>query len=206
MKLLSFVSNLWNTKIEPFLARVSPLGNPLLAQIVLFIMVALFFAALLTHCGKAKADEYHPQPLQLEIMTGSTFVRGPTGVLAMNLRFPKIVANYADLSVGFDLIGSSNWCKGGVTGPQCYNNNQEVVHAQVVAPLMYGLELGIGIAYMQHSDNLNSGSINNSLSLQHKLWARKWPHLYWRYQHFSNAGTMPTNEGRDMLLLAWRFE
>jgi hypothetical protein len=198
MSIFSTVGNWWSNTVKPFLARVSPLGNPLIAQIVLYIMIALFFGALVTHCGKAKAAE-------LDIMAGSTFVRGPTGVLGMNLRFPQIVANYADLSVGFDLIGSSNWCKSGLTGPQCYNNNQAVIHAQVVAPLKYGIELGIGVAHLQHEDNLNCGSVDFSLSLQHQVWKTKYPNLYWRYQHFSSAGTCSPNEGRDMFLLAWRF-
>lgn len=206
MSLLS----LWTNTIKPFLARVSPFGNALPVQIILYVMVAIFFFGLLTHCGKAKADEapaalYQSQSLQLDILAGSTVVRGPTGVLGMNLRFPGIVAHYADLSVGFDIIGQSNWCSGG-TGPQCFNNNQAVIHAQIVAPLRWGYELGIGVAHLQHSDNYNSGSIDFSLSLQHQLWARKFPNVYWRYQHFSCAGTCSPNEGRDMLLLGYRFK
>ncbi|MGH7745077.1 MAG: acyloxyacyl hydrolase [Candidatus Dormibacteria bacterium] len=190
-----------NTKIVPFLKRVSPLGNSLPAQIVLYAMVLLFFVGLVTRCGMAKADEVNTKTYQVDIMTGSTVVRGPTGVLSMNLRFPKLVANYADLSVGFALIGSSNYPCG-----TCYNNNQAILHAQVVAPLKWGFELGIGVAKIQHSDAYNSGAINFSLGMQHTIWKRLMPNLFWRYQHFSNAGTFSPNRGRDMVLVGWRIK
>jgi hypothetical protein len=191
--------SLWTDKIKPFLARISPFGNALPVQIVLYVMVGLFFAAMVTHCGKAKGAE-------LDILTGSTVVRGYSGVIGMNVRYPRLVANYADLSVGFDIIGQSTWCSGGRTGPQCFNNNQAAVHAQVIAPLKYNFELGIGVAKLQHVDNYNSGPINFSLSLQHTVWKSKIPQLYWRYQHFSCAGTCSPNTGRDILLLGWRFK
>ena len=208
---LKSLLTVWTDKILPLLARISPFGNPLLVQIVLYIMVAFFFFSLLTHCGRAHADEapiaqYQKTDLQLDIFGGSTVVRGPTGVIAMNLRFPAVIAHYADLSVGFDIIGESTWCPAGGTGSSCFNNNQAIVHAQVVSPLKYGFELGIGVAHIQHEDNYNSGSIDFSLSLQRQLWARKWPNAYWRYQHFSCAGTCSPNEGRDMILVGYRFQ
>src|SRR5882757_4965890 len=108
--------SLWTDKIKPFLARISPFGNAMSVQVALYVMVALFFVAMITQCGKANGAE-------LDILAGSTVVRGPTGVIGMNVRFPRVIANYADLSVGFDIIGQSNWCSGGRKGPQCFNNN-----------------------------------------------------------------------------------
>lgn len=193
------LKDIWLNKVYPLLARVSPFGNPAAVQVVLYAMVALFFVAMLTHCNKAHSAE-------LEIATGSTVVRASTGVLEMDLIFPKVIANYASLTAGFTLIGSSNWCGAGQTGPTCYNANQAVMHLQAVAPLKFGFELGIGAAKIQHDDNMNSGAVNFNLSLEHTVWARKFPNLYWRYAHFSNAGTHSPNEGRDMLMVAYRFK
>lgn len=186
--------------IKNWFKRVTPFGNSMPVQAVLYTMVIVFFLAVATHCSKAKSAE-------LDIVSGSTIIRGPTGVIGMNLRYPNLVAGFVDVSGGFAIIGSSNWCS--YTSPkyaigQCYNSNQSVVHAQAVAHLPWNFELGIGSAHLQHADNYNSGSINFSLSLQHQIWASKYPHLYWRYQHFSNAGTHEPNVGRDMLLITYR--
>jgi len=193
--MFSNLKNWWVNTALPWLASKSPFGNPLIVQIILYAMVAVFFGAMLLKCGNAHAAE-------LDIMGGSTVVRGPTGVMAMNVVFPRVVADYASISVGFDIIGESAWrCP---DNTEC-NNNQAIVHAQVVAPLRYNFDLGIGVAHIQHADNYNSGSIDFSLSLEHPVWQRKYPDLFWRYQHFSCAGTCSPNEGRDMLLLGWRF-
>lgn len=177
------------SKIIAFLARISPSGNPLKVQIVLLIMGLLFG---LSFCHYAKGAE-------LDIMLGSAVVRGPTGVAAMDVVFPKVIGGFGNLEAGFDLIGESNFsCTG--NNPEC-NANQSVVHAEAVAPIPYVGELGIGIAHIQHPDAYNSGSINFSLSLEHHVWHN----LYVRYQHFSNAGTSAPNEGRDIVLAVWRF-
>jgi hypothetical protein len=185
---------------KDFLARISPFGNPGPVQVALYVMVALFFGAMLFKCGVAKSAE-------LEIAAGSTFVRGATGALEMDVVFPKVIANYANLTAGFTLVGQSDWCHSGIkTGPYCHNDNQAMLHLQAVAPLKFGFELGIGVAKLQHEDNYSSGGINFNLSLEHKLWARKFPNVYWRYTHFSNAGTHAPNEGRDLLLVGYRFK
>lgn len=183
---------LWTTKLKPWLAAHSPFGNAVAVQVVLYTMVIVFFLAMLTHCGKAKAAD-------LDIMAGSTIVRGPTGVIGMNVRFPEVVANYATLSIGFDIIGQSLY--GCMHNTLC-NNNQAVVHAQVVAPLPSKFELGIGVAHLQHADSYNCGSIDFSLSIQRPVYRDS----FLRYQHFSSAGTCSPNGGRDILMLGWRFK
>jgi hypothetical protein len=189
--------SIWTTIVSK-LKGITPFGNAPGVQVALYIMVAAFVIGMVTHCATAKGAE-------LEVVTGSTVVRGPTGVLGMNLRFPGIIANYGTLNAGFDIIGQSNWCSGGRTGPECFNNNQAAVHVQAVAPLKFDFDLGIGVAKLQHKDNYNSGPINFSLSLEHPVWKKLWPNVFWRYQHFSCAGTCSPNEGRDMLLVAYRF-
>ena len=177
-----------NSKVFTWLANHSPLGNQVGVQIAVFTVIILL---LLGFCSHANAAE-------LDIMGGSTVVRGPTGVIAMNLVFPKQIANYGNIELGLDIIGKSNFHCPNLS--EC-NNNQAVVHAEVVAPIKYLGELGIGLAHIQHEDAYNSGSINFSLSLEHKVYKS----VYFRYQHFSNAGTTAHNEGRDMVLFGWRF-
>lgn len=183
MSLLS----IW-TSIKTTVAKYSPLGNAPAAQLIIF---AVIIALLLGFCTYAKASE-------VDILGGSTVIRGPTGVLAMDVIFPKVIGDYGNLELGLNLIGESNWhC---FDGAEC-NNNQAVVHAEVVAPIPYLGEVGIGVAHLQHSDNYNSGSIDFSLSLEHRIYKN----VYIRYQHFSNAGTNAPNAGRDMVLIGWRF-
>lgn len=175
-------------KLKAWLAAHSPSGNALGVQIILVIAITLF---TLTFCSRAKGAE-------LDVLLGSTVVRGPTGVAALNVRFPNAIAGVGALNVGFDLIGESSWrC----AQPLC-NQNQAVVHAQAVSPPLGGVEIGVGVAKLQHSDNYNSGAINFSLSLERQVYKD----IYVRYQHFSNAGTSAPNEGRDILLIGWRFK
>jgi Lipid A 3-O-deacylase (PagL) len=200
---------MWS-KIVAWLAAHSPFGNPAAVQVVLYIMVAVFFCAMLFKCGYVKADEVSAAraqpvsaliaPAELEIQFGSTIVRGPTGVMGMNLRFPDVVAHYATLNFGFNIIGQSSWkC----TNNTLCNDNQAVVMAQIVAPLPKGFELGIGVAHLQHADDFNCGPIDFSLSLEHPFF---WDNIFWRYQHYSSAGTCSPNEGRDMIEIAYRFK
>jgi hypothetical protein len=168
--------------------NINPFGNNKPTSIALTLLVLLFIVGLsMGLCHSAKAAE-------LDFLVGSAAVRGPTATIGMNVRSPGAIGGFADLSAGMNLIGSSNW------GGQ-YNREQAVVHAQVVSHLSK-LELGIGVAHLQHDDAYNSGSINFSLSLQYPVYKN----FILRYQHFSNSGSSNPNYGRDLLYTGYRFK
>ena len=162
-----------------------PFGNSKKVILILLLMISAFCVPFFVKSCRG-AD--------LDMMVGSTVIRGETGVIGMNYVMPRAIGHFADIELGAYLIGASNW--GGD-----HNRNQAVVHAQVVSHL-WKLLLGIGVAHMQHSDAYNSGSINFSLSLQYPVYKQ----FYIRYQHFSNSGTGSPNYGRDMVLMTYRFK
>lgn len=163
-----------------------PLGNKTAVKIVLITAIVCFLAGFfVTKCQGAE---------RMDFVAGSAVVRGSAGAFGLNVCEVKAIANFADLCGGFLLISDSTW-----RGQ--YSDYQSMVHAQVVAHAWGGFELGIGAARLQHDDAYNSGRINFSLSLEHRIYRN----LYVRYQHLSNAGTSKPNAGRDLLLAAWRF-
>ena len=164
-----------------------PLGNKPAVKVVLLIAIAVFLSGFFVK--KCQGAE-----VKMDFVAGSAVVRGATGAFGLNVCQERVIAGFADWCSGFMLIGSSTW-----NGQ--YNDFQAVVHSQVVAHTRGGFELGVGVAHIQHDDAYNSGTVNFSLSLAHRLFSN----VYVRYQHFSNAGTHMPNQGRDLLLADWRF-
>ncbi len=162
-----------------------PFGNSKKVIIILIIMICAFLIPFFIKSCRAS---------DLDMMVGSTVVRGETSVIGLNWVDPRAIGNFADIELGAYLIGQSNW-NGQI------NKNQAAVHAQVVSHFKK-LLIGIGVGHLQHSDAYNSGSIEFSLSLQYPIY-KQW---YVRYQHFSNSGTDHPNYGRDMVLLTYRFK
>lgn len=163
---------------------ILPLGNNRVVRTVLLVVIGLFLCSFFVRqCRGA----------QMDFVTGSALVRGPAGAFGLNVCEPRAIAGFADVCAGFMLIGDSSW--------RGHNDYQAVAHAQVVSHLWLGFELGIGLAHLQHADAYNSGAVDFSLSLQHRVYKN----LYLRYQHFSNAGTSMPNQGRDIVLATWRF-
>jgi hypothetical protein len=62
-------------------------------------------------------------------------------------------------------------------------------------------DLGLGAIVLHHADQYNGSAANFSLLAQWRMSSR-WT---FRYRHWSNAGMSDHNQGRDMLMLAYKF-
>ena len=169
-----------------------PFGQTGKTLALILLVLALFVVPLaLNKCHAA----------DLDLSLGSAYVRGPTAAIQANYIQPKVIAGIADLSIGATIIGSSTWRGYGIyEQPTNFNNNQAIVQAQVITHLKK-LEIGVGLAYLQHEDNYNCKPIDFSLSFQHPIWRN----MFGRMQHYSSGGTCFPNYGRDLLFLGWRF-
>lgn len=180
----------------------TPFGNSPKMLIYIFVFVTLFLAAALTKCHGA----------ELGFEGGRAVIRGETPAAALTLTFPhpwyhpetQHFPDYptdwrtnpgpgdADLELGMLLVGAYDI--NGVT-----QHNQLIAEAMVVDGFGH-FDIGIGPAYLQNEDAINGSHLNFSLKLGYR-WHRVG--VVWR--HISNAGTKTPNQGRDMVLLTYRF-
>ena len=160
-----------------------PFGNAPKVVAVLVVFIALWLIAPIKSCHAA----------ELELTGGVAVIRGNTSSLGAKLIVPNVVGDYGDLACGILLIGASTW--------NGNNQTQAIVHCQLQTRISRFV-FGIGPAKLQHADAYNSGGVNFSLSAQ----VRAYRDLYLGWQHFSNAGSLYPNYGRDVVTASWRFK
>lgn len=141
---------------------------------------------------------------RIDTEAGYTVLRGHTPQFGLTVNFRNLlrldtgdqgIKRDFDLQVGVGIIGEYEY-KGKLESNQLY------VHALVVDG--FGrLDLGVGAAYLQNTDQLNGSNANFSLLIGYRFGARSQVKAYWR--HFSNAGTKIPNVGRDFVGLAYSF-
>jgi hypothetical protein len=70
-------------------------------------------------------------------------------------------------------------------------------------PIGFGpLEIGLGVAFLQNTDVYNGSHGNFALQIAYRF--KRWP-VTLTVRHWSNAGTVQPNLGRDFALVSWRF-
>lgn len=169
-------------RIGAWFARL--LRNPRASQIISFLFVVLLVAAWATKC--------HGADLQFGI--GSTISRGETPVLDVAVTTRRGAPLDANWQFGLTLIGSSTY--GEVEQP-----NQAALSALLVDG--FGpLEIGLGVAFLQNTDVYNGSHGNFALQIAYRF--KRWP-VTLTVRHWSNAGTVQPNLGRDFALVSWRF-
>lgn len=156
--------------------------RPVVYGLVVFTVLAI--TAFATQC---RADPV------FVVEAGATLFRGPAEVLALNVHWPEAGPKDADLSMGLTLIGSSKYR--GLDQP-----NQAAIQFQMVDGFGY-LDIGVGVVFIQNTDAYNSSPANFFLMLGYRFSK----HFGLVIRHWSNAGTVEGNLGRDMLLVGWRF-
>lgn len=141
----------------------------------------------------AWATKCHAADSTLRVESGATYVRGEAPVLAVTITLPKAGPIDTDYQFGIVLIGSSRY--NGVD-----QGNQAALQFQLVDG--FGkFEMGLGVAYLQVTDDYNGSHGNFSLQLAYRFTDRQAVII----RHFSNLGTVSPNTGRDLYLYSWRF-
>lgn len=159
------------------------------AQIGVTAALLLLFLGLATKCRGAEA----PPPAYTQLGIGSAFIRGASPVLSLNVVYPQRVGD-ASYELGVTLLGES-------TFRDVLQRNNFAVHATLVDG--FGrFDVGLGLAYLQNTDEYNGSHLNFHLLVEYRV---KTIPVTLRMQHFSNAGTVAPNRGRDMLLALYRF-
>ena len=176
------------SRYAAFVQRFLPFGNapPIVGILIIFVVLWLL-PFILGDCSKAHGAE-------LEFSAGSAVIRGPASAIGAKAIVPGVITEHGDAACGFMLIGASDY-KG---EPQ---RTQALVHCQIISHIDR-FNFGLGAGVLQHDDAYNGGKFNFSLMLE----VRTWEQLYVTYQHFSNSASAEPNLGRDLVLLAWRFQ
>jgi hypothetical protein len=149
------------------------------------VVLLLLIAAFATNCARAD-DNY------VQMGLGSTIMRGPAPVIDLQLVYPDLGPKDARVEFGATIIGASNY--GGVDQPNNFAFSAAVVDS------LGGFDVGLGAAFLQNTDKYNGSHLNFKLILGYR-W--DWGSIRW--SHFSNAGTVKPNLGRDWINLNWEF-
>lgn len=145
---------------------------------LLVAFTALVLFALATNCHGAVVD----------VGMGTTVTRGYTPTITVMVVWPEVAAD-ADIECGATLIGQTS-ARRGVMGFSCGLTDG------------FGpVSLGVGVIYLNHTDDLNGSNENFYLKLGYRF-TPKWSA---EYRHISNSGTTDINTGRDFLQLVRRF-
>lgn len=153
-------------------------------QLLVSLIILLMLAALAT---AARAGESYAG-----FGVGTSIVRGQAEMLSLDLTFPQAGPKDADFRTGIVLIGASE-----------FRRNMQPSQAAGFVELVDGFkkcDVGVGVAYLQNTDEYNGSNANFTLSL-----ACRYKALRATLRHFSNAGTKMPNRGRDMLYLSYVF-
>lgn len=171
-------------QIGAWFARL--LRNPRASQIASLLFVALLVAAWATKC--------HAGETGLQFGMGTTIARGMTPVFDVAVVTDRAAPLDAHWQFGLTLIGTSS-----------YSDQDQPNQAALSALLVDGfgpLEIGLGVAFLQNTDVYNGSHGNFALQIAYRF--RRWP-VTVTVRHWSNAGTVQPNLGRDFALLSWRF-
>ena len=171
----------WTATGLEWLSRIT--DNPRKAQIAIFVFVLLLLGTFATQC--------RAEPI-MQFEGGSTVVRGYTPAIGLTVIWPEAGPLDADFQCGIQLIGTSDY--------RSDNPNQAAVQCLVVDGYKK-LDLGIGIVALQNTDDYNGSHANFSLMAGYRFTDK----IGVIYRHWSNAGSVDPNLGRDMVLLTYRF-
>jgi hypothetical protein len=138
--------------------------------------------------SKEFAPPFYNAPPSLNFALGSAVVRESAPVIGLTVNYPDRIGDI-DYEFGFNLIGATGRI-----------NNNFGVHARVIDG--WGpVRLGFGIAYLQHTDWINGSNLNFNLLAGYHISRR----FTLDYGHWSNAGTVMPNLGRDYVTLNYRY-
>lgn len=158
---------------------------------ILMILLGVAFCTSKAHSlelPQLTSDFRYQSEPTLEVAAGYAFMRDPAPVVGLNINYPDRVGD-VDYELGFYLVGASRRVGSNFGG-----------HIRLVDG--WGpVRVGLGIAYLQHTDAINGSNLNFNLLLGYRVHSR----ITLDYIHWSNAGTVYPNYGRDFLVLSYRY-
>jgi len=160
------------------------MDNPKKVQITVALVV---LAALFAYGTKCHGEE-------VVFSGGTTVAHGPAEAIDLSWRFPSEVTD-AYWQASLTLVGDSEY-----GGRQPNQAAAQVLYVDGFGPM----DIGIGAALLQNVDRYNGSHANFALQIGYnfRLFGVD---LYAQYRHWSNAGTVKPNLGRDIVFVGHRF-
>lgn len=144
-------------------------------------IVLLFVGGLATHCRTADASE-------VTFEAGAQYLRGPAATIVMSIRNDG--PGDSSIESGLFLVGQKPDGNNGVMGGQV-----------LLVDGFKRLDIGIGLAYMNHQHVQLGSQLNFALMVRYRI-TDKWQVSV---RHWSNASTTDENTGLDIITVGYRF-
>jgi len=126
---------------------------------------------------------------------GATVLRGPAAALGASVRWPEAGPGTSDWECGLFLIAEYDYSDS-LQPTQAVANCLLVFHV-----IDKRVDFGAGGAYLHKTDAINGSNLNFALLARFRITDR----LTISWRHWSNAGIVRPNAGRDVVLLGWSF-
>lgn len=156
-----------------------------ITSIAVTVFLGLILLGAATQCRGAEPVA------QFEL--GHTVIRGPATAARLSVQWPDAGPKDAGFECGLTLIGEYEY-----KGSQ---PNQAIADCALVDGLR-GFDFGIGPAYLQNIDTVNGSHFNFHLLAR---WTSPNGRHMVTWHHWSNAGTVKPNAGRDIVAYGYRF-
>lgn len=192
----SFFSKIatWFGTKTPWLFNLSPAAS--LGVLTLIGLIVLGMANCAHASESLPAGSDTTQGPWVDFQVGSAVIRGYTPAIGIEGNFPLPITRFKSyVEVGMLDVGTSNF--NGVH----YENNL-IWRSVFLVNVVGGLDAGIGASYMDNPYPYNGTKTNAALELAYRF---KSVPLTLKYEHFSDAGSVEPNYGRDILFVSYRF-
>ena len=131
-------------------------------------------------------------PAVLELQGGVAIKNHVAASAGLDVETQPFISHFVGLRVGMSWVAQSSY----------HGDDLSQVGARLqVTAGWWRLEAAVGPILLQNSDAYNSGRLNVDSSVDFALTA----HIRVRAEHWSNAQSRFPNEGRNLLLLDYRF-
>jgi hypothetical protein len=132
----------------------------------------------------------------MEPEVGATVLHGSrAATLGASVRWPKAGPGTTDWECGLFVIDEYHY-RGSAQPRQAVANCLLVAHI-----IKKRFDFGAGAAYLYNTDAINGSRLNFALLAQYRVTDR----LTISWRHWSNAGIVLPNVGRDVVLVGWNF-
>jgi Lipid A 3-O-deacylase (PagL) len=175
----------------------SSLAIAIFTELLLFDSGVCDAAENSAESAEESAEESLEPVLQTEI--GATMVRGSAVAAGASVRWPEAGPRTSDWECGLFLISEYQYTRQQVEATQ---PTQAIANCLLVGHVVRRwVDFGVGPAYLQNTDFINGSHFNFALLAR----LRPTERLTVSWRHWSNAGSVKPNLGRDVLLVGWSF-
>jgi hypothetical protein len=184
----------WFKKIGTFIQNNPPFNLSLGGTIAVLVFVGFIILALaIPNCHATNNVASLNQPY-VQLSGGAQIIHGPTEVFDLSFIEPSNVLPHSFWQFGMMTIGGSHF-KGKLAG-------NTLVWRALFCDGLGQFDFGIGASYMTNYLPYNGGHVNANLQVDYRF--VNWP-ITITFTHFSDAGSVLPNYGRNIVMVGYRF-